>query len=118
MLIPGGDVALEEQLIHLQLENTYLKGIIVQLESRITELEDSLRKSKINKNSSNSSKPPSTDMFIPKRNQSLREPSGKKTGGQPGHKGSTLEMSSNPDEIIKLVPDFCNSCGNDLSKVS
>ena len=41
----------------------------------------------------------------------LREPSGKKPGGQPGHKGTTLQMTDNPDEIIELSPNFCNKCG-------
>lgn len=47
----------------------------------------------------------------------MRQSSGKKTGGQPGHKGSTLQMCSNPDQIKKLMPAFCNCCGNDLSEV-
>jgi len=66
------------------------------------------------KNSNNSSIPPSQDENRPKRNQSLRQKSGKKTGGQPGHKGSTLKISSSPDQIKKLIPSYCNNCGNDL----
>ena len=85
----------------LQEENTLLREIIFKLEQRIVEqdkriaeLEAEVRRLSISKNSSNSSKPPSSDMFPPKRSQSLRESNGKKTGGQLGHKGSTLEMSS------------------------
>src|SRR5690606_29142341 len=67
------------------------------------------------KNSRNSSVPPSKDENRSLKNQSLRTKSGKKAGGQPGHKGSTLEMAANPDQVIDHKPDFCNCCGNDLS---
>jgi transposase len=63
------------------------------------------------KNSSNSSLPPSSDLFRLK-NQSLRKKSGKKTGGQLGHKGKTLLMSKTPDETIHHLPDTtCPFCG-------
>lgn len=66
------------------------------------------------KNSSNSSIPPSKDENRPKKNQSLRKRSGKKPGGQPGHKGRTLEMTATPDNIVDLYPDFCHDCGTSL----
>lgn len=66
------------------------------------------------KNSNNSSIPPSQDENRPKRNQSLRGNSHRKTGGQKGHRGSTLEMSTTPDQIKELMPGYCNICGNDL----
>lgn len=95
-------------------ENRVLREIIRKLELRIAELEEELRKSKIPKDSSNSSKPPSSDISKPKRTQSLREKSGRKTGGQPGHKGTTLLMIDTPDEIVELKPDYCNRCGCNL----
>jgi transposase len=114
-------MSLKEQIILLQEENKLLREInaqllerISQLESRIAELEELLRRAKLSKNSSNSSKPPSTDISNPKRNQSLREKSGKLTGGQLGHKGTTLQMSNTPDEIIELNPNYCNKCGCNL----
>lgn len=66
------------------------------------------------KNSNNSSIPPSKDENRPVRNQSLRSKSNRKTGGQPGHEGSTLKMSSTPDQVKKMIPDYCNTCGNNL----
>ncbi|MEQ8473495.1 MAG: hypothetical protein RIC35_20025, partial [Marinoscillum sp.] len=48
------------------------------------------------------------------RNQSLRPKSNRKTGGQPGHEGSTLKMSSTPNQIKEMIPGYCNACGNDL----
>ena len=69
---------------------------------------------KISKNSTNSSLPPSKDPN-PKKNQSLRGKSGKKTGGQNGHKGSTLKKVEKPDKIIPhLLTGKCN-CGTQLS---
>jgi hypothetical protein len=54
-------------------------------------------KSQIDKNSSNSSKPPSTNGF--KKPPNSRETSGKKPGGQPGHKGSRLNIPENLEEL-------------------
>jgi transposase len=121
-------MSLEEQVILLQKEikeiwdafiqeracNSELRKYISELEQYNHKLEELLRQSKISKNSSNSSKPPSTDIASPKRNQSLREKTGKKPGGQPGHTGTTLQMSESPDEIIELNPNYCNKCGCNL----
>lgn len=57
---------------------------------------------RVSKNSSNSSKPPSSD---PNRLKSTRAKTDKKTGGQEGHKGSTLTQVKEPDEIEKIDID-------------
>ena len=66
----------------------------------------------INKNSRNSSKPPSTDTF--KKIKGQRKPSEKSVGGQKGHKGHTLEMAENPDHVIVHPVTKCESCGRSL----
>ena len=82
-----------------------------KLTTEVVELRNEVKILKTPKNSSNSSLAPSHDLFSIK-NQSLREKSGKKTGGQPGHKGNTLRMSPHPDKIIAHVPDNkCPICG-------
>ena len=83
------------------------------LTQRVTQLEE-----QINKNSQNSSKPPSSDgMKKPKpKPKSLREKSGKKPGGQKGHEGKTLEKVEKPDFITSLSVTSC-SCCTDLSDV-
>ena len=124
-------MTLEEQVLILIAENAQLKGIIKELEAniiqqgkiisqqnnRIAELERLLHKATLLKDSSNSSKPPSTDISTPKRNQSLREKSGKKSGGQIGHQGTTLKQVSNPDEIVKIEPHYCKDCGCSLDNI-
>ena len=64
-------------------------------------------------NSSNTSRPPSTDREKP-RPKSLRGRSGRKTGGQPGHAGKTLEPREQPDEVVPHPLQGC-LCGADLS---
>ena len=87
---------------------------IEQLEARvkILEAENALLKNK--KNSNNSHIPPSQDQNRPRKNLSLRGPTDRKAGGQPGHEGATLECRSTVDEIIKHSPEQCSSCGNNL----
>jgi transposase len=88
---------------------------IERLEARVATLEAELAVYKNKKNSTNSHIPPSHDQNRVKKNQSLREPTNRKVGGQPGHDGTTLECSVKIDETIKHSPTECMSCGGDLS---
>jgi len=77
----------------------------------VEELQNEIKRLKTPKNSGNSSLPPAQDLFRYK-NQSLREKSDKKSGGQTGHKGETLRMSAAPDKIVVHWPDaLCRRCG-------
>ena len=80
-------------------------ALIAQLNQTIQELKEQL-----NKNSKNSSKPPSSDGFKKPTPKSLRKPSGKKVGGQEGHQGTFLSVLSDPDEIVKHMPSACEGC--------
>ena len=65
---------------------------IAALRERTAELER-----QVGLNSCNSGKPPSSDgLKKPPRVGSLRQPSGKQTGGQPGHPGTTLRRTDPP----------------------
>ncbi len=80
---------------------------IAALTARVAELERQL-----GLNSSNSGKPPSSDgLKRPARTGSLREKSGKKSGGQRGHKGETLRQIETPDTVINHYPVCCPHCG-------
>ncbi len=74
---------------------------------------------RLDKDSSTSSRPPSSDNPYKKkpRDRSLRGRSGRKPGKQPGAKSSTLRQSSDPDHTVKCVPDACAACGHDLTGV-
>ena len=70
-----------------------LLEIIERLEARIRELEQ-----RLNKNSSNSSKPPSSDgLSKPPRTSSLRENGKNKSGGQPGHNTGSAHYAADQD---------------------
>jgi len=73
-------------------------------------------KPRLGLNSDNSSKPPSSDGLRKKsRSQSLRKTGDKKSGGQPGHKGSTLKQVTDPDHFEWYQVDQCSKCNLDLS---
>jgi transposase len=77
--------------------------IVLTLEARIAELEK-----RLGTNSSNSSKPPSSDGL--RRTNSLRPShSERKVGGQPGHPGHTLAQVAQPDALVVLpAPEVCH----------
>ncbi len=72
----------------------------------------------LRKNSANSSKPPSSDVVAPKRNQSLRKSSSRESDGQIGHTGTTRTLVEHPDTIIACRPDACTSCHTSLANVA
>ena len=86
---------------------------IQQLEARVHDLE-----TRLSKNSSNSSKPPSSDGLKKKKPKSQREKSGKKSGGQQGHIGKTLTQVEKPDVIVTHTPSLCDGCGSGLGAVA
>jgi transposase len=106
--------ALVEENARLRAENAALKETIAVLLARVAELER-----RLDLNSSNSGKPPSSDgLHKPRREprtRSLRERSGKPPGGQKGHKGETLRQVDAPSHTVEHYPEACPACGSALS---
>lgn len=86
-----------------------IRAYIRYLEARIHELEI-----RLSKNSSNSSKPPSSD-GLKRKPKSQRGKSGKKPGGQQGRVGKGLAQVQNPDVVVTHTPTSCNECGSSLN---
>ena len=105
------ELSIEEQFAFLLERIEYLQSENDRLKERLARYENP-------KNSKNSSKPPSSDFPKLQRIQSLREPSGKKPGGQFGHEGTTLKMVTTPNIIEDHSPFYCTCCGEDLSSES
>ncbi|MBK5246148.1 MAG: hypothetical protein JJE49_02595 [Peptostreptococcaceae bacterium] len=103
------------ELESLKVNNAQLQKENVRLSQANQLLNQELEKYRTPKNSGNSSLPPSSDLPKLKKTQSLRTPSGKKPGGQPGHEGTTLEMAGTTDTIQQHSPNYCTCCGEDLS---
>jgi transposase len=86
-------------------------ALIAELRAEVAEL-----KARLAANSRNSSRLPSSDgLAKPPAPKSLRRPSGRKPGGQPGHEGRHLQKVERPDEVLRYVPSRCEGCGGDLS---
>ena len=119
----------DKEIHNLKVELASSKSDLAGAKTRIKELEgeepaeedeSSSSSEKPEKNSSNSSVPPSQESIAARelrRTKSLRKPSGKPSGGQPGHKGSTLQSVSTPDRIVKHEPAYCKCCGRPLDGI-
>lgn len=89
---------LETEIAGLKAENACLKAENAEL------------KAKLNANSQNSSKPPSSDGYRKPASKSLRTSSGRKQGGQKGHEGHGFTMLSKPDYEVACLPTSCQTC--------
>jgi hypothetical protein len=61
-------------------------------------------------NSTNSHQPPAADGLAKPAPKSLREKTGRKPGGQPGHPGATLALVENADHVQTHQTQLC-TCG-------
>ena len=110
---------LQMQLKTQQQQNEFLQKTIESLNQNIqsqTETIETLTeeiadlKEKLNKNSRNSSKPPSSDGYSKPNPKSLRPKSEKKAGGQKGHKSSNLSVPKKIDRTVSHYPARCEKC--------
>ena len=91
----------------LRPENRALKTENTELKSKVAELE-----ARINSNSRNSSKPPSSDGY--KKKPAFPGTKKGKQGGEQGHQGRTLRQVGHPDKTVKHKPGPCD-CGHEFS---
>jgi len=91
---------------------------IEQLEQQYKQLHEEYQnlKEQVNRNSGNSSQPPSADGPQVKKSKRKRG-SGNKRGGQAGHQGYQRQLyeSEQCDEIVECHPVHCQCCGGELS---
>ncbi|HEX8538305.1 MAG TPA: IS66 family transposase, partial [Cystobacter sp.] len=98
---------------------------IAQLEGELAEVKQQLAKAlatiaelraQLGQNSRNSNKPPSSDGPGVKRER--KGPTGRKPGGQPGHKGHRRELlpPQKVDEVVAVHPQGCSRCGGELEQ--
>ena len=106
--------AVQAMVILLWRENQTLREQVAKLENRVEGLQTEVEKlrERVNKNSRNSSKPPSSD---PPQTPRYPKPelSGEKKGGQKGHHGHgrKLKATEEVSRIVKSLPTVCKECG-------
>jgi transposase len=133
-------MTIEEELISLREENRVLREQLAQRDELIQQQHELLSEQnaliqrhgeqmsrlseqlkalqdRLARDSHNSHLPPSSDRFV-RKPKSLRKQSEKKSGGQPGHRGSSLSWSSTPDEMIEQHVERCEACQQDLRGVA
>jgi len=108
------------------LDKETLISIILTLQQQVQELQKTVAahaveiqqlRDQLAKNSRNSGKPPSSDGLRKPRTQNLRKKTGRRSGGQKGHKGQTLELVEQPDHIQTYQAVQCPECATDLRSV-
>jgi transposase len=105
MTLREENAALKAQIAELVAQNATLVARVQELEARLA------------KDSHNSSKPPSSD-GLGRKTKSLRRRSGKRPGGQLGHRGETLRLVATPDVVVEHRPAVCTSCRTPLDEAS
>jgi transposase len=102
----------EARIAELEAENAALRAQVELLAARVEELQ-----ARLAKDSHNSGKPPCSD-GLKGKTKSLRKRSGKRPGGQLGHRGETLRLVATPDDVVEHRPPVCTRCQTALDGAS
>ncbi|MEU0157261.1 DUF6444 domain-containing protein, partial [Micromonospora fulviviridis] len=107
----------EARIVELERDNAELRreNAVLRRENAVLRAENSDLRARLGQDSSNSSRPPSSDGLAKPAPKSLRERSGRRPGGQPGHEGRTLRQVADPHERIEHEPAGCGGCGEGLA---
>jgi transposase len=118
MNIPN-DIKLLKDLVEVllnridQLEQSHA---VLESENMSLKYENAELRNRLNQNSNNSNKPPSSDGLAKKTTHpAIAKEKGKKSGGQKDHNGRTLKMVSEPDAVIVHHAPFCSCCSKVFS---
>ena len=110
----------QERIAELEAENAALRaqvGELGALREQVALLSEQVRtlQSRLAKDSHNSGKPPSSD-GLARKTRSLRRQSGKRAGGQLGHRGETLHLvaPAEVDAVVEHRPAVCEGCRRPL----
>ena len=106
-------------VVSLRCELAEAAGALEQARAELAEAREQIAEleARLRQNPRNSSRPPSGEGLAkpaPKP-RSLRKKSGRKPGGQDGHKGTTLAQAARPDREIRHEPGCCGRCGAGLA---
>ena len=96
---------------HSLIKNLWLIIENQQAEIELLKREVSELKERLNKNSRNSNRPPSSDGLQKPNPQPAVKKDKKETGGQSGHRGKTLKRVAEPDVVVDCEPVACQ-CGS------
>jgi len=112
----------DQRITELEAENAALRARSAELEKKVEELTQLvvMLKARLDRNSGNSGKPPSSDSPEQRAERRGREATGRKPGGQPGHSGSKRELlpPAQVSEFKPLFPDECENCFSPLPQTS
>jgi transposase len=90
--------------------------LTAQVERLSAQVEDLQRQAR--RDSSTSSRPPSSDSPYKKGgDRSLRERGKRRPGKQPGDPGTTMNLVDDPDQRLEFPPAECRGCGTGLAGV-
>ena len=102
------------QAVQIETLTGQVTALSVQLAGQVSRIEELERR--LGSDSSNSSKPPSSDPPYRKPERaSSRTSSGRKPGKQPGSGGTTMPLVDSPNETVVHDAERCQNCGTDLT---
>ena len=108
-LLAGRDAHIAHLLAQVaQLDE--LQALVAESRAQIADLA-----ARVKQNSKNSSKLPSSDGLARPAPKSLRKKAGRRPGRPKGQPGATMELTGNPDHVIRHEPSACHKCGTGLA---
>ena len=112
----AANARLRELLAGRDAEIAALRARVAQAEGLVADLREQVAElaARVGQNSSNSSKPPSSDGLGKPAPKSLRQKTGRKPGRPKGQPGATMQLTDHPDRVVRHEPSCCAGCDRDL----